>query len=1042
MGTEDGVKYLNEVIDSIWEQAFIPKVDITDVLCGQGIRYKTVPYGHRQDVFEDCSSWDIFKAGSSWGKPDGHVIFKFSFVVPSSMQDKEVFLFVSTGAEDIWNTDNPQMLIYVDGKRRSGMDMNHNCISIFSKERWQSLTGEGDGERTVDIGIYAYSNLSENGNLLNMEIAALNEKALAAYYDLKVPMDAYTAMAEIGDSHANGILDTLTRACDILKESQDQNKEYSEAELTKVSDYLDENLYGKGDCIATVASIGHTHIDVAWKWPLRQTREKVLRSFSTVLELMKRYPEYLFMSSTPQLYEMVREDEPELFEEILGRIKEKRFEPEGAMWLEADCNLTSGESLVRQIFYGKKYFKEMLGVNSTVLWLPDVFGYSAAMPQILKKSGIRAFTTTKVAWNDTNRLPYDLFMWEGIDGSRIPTYIISTCDLPLADKAARDGGILNYTYNGRQNATQVMGTYAAFREKNLTNEVLTCYGFGDGGGGPTMDMLEMDRRLRRGIPGVPRTVQKSVTGFFDDLLDRIKDAKDIPVWNDELYLEFHRGTYTSIGKNKRYNRKLEYLLKEAEIICLLAFLLKKREYPHKKLEELWKVLLLNQFHDILPGSSIEEVYTVSAAQYEDTIAEVTKLIGDNSGVFLESECALPGMAEGEDDRRPITVSTDKEGTLHVDTRFYDMEIDAKGEIVRLYDKVLKTEIGDCNAVPLNRLIAFEDKPKEYDCWNIDADFENVSFDVTDCSNMSVIGPDPVSGNLEITVERNFRNSKIQQTIVIKPDSRRIDFRTHADWHEHQTLLKAAFPVNVNADKITCEIQYGSIKRNLKKENSFDKAKFECCAHKWIDISDRDGRYGVALLNDCKYGYDSKEKLMRLTLIKSGIYPNPNADQGEHEFTYSLFPHEGDHVTGGVITQARRLNEDSHYILPVSLDDHKQALFQMAATPSEAVGKLVSGLISFKEADGIFVEAVKKAEDNDDVIIRFYEGNGQGRNITAKLFGGYDLEPVRVCECDLLEKECDTKENFTFDRDNKELSLWVGAYEIKTIRISMQKMQSF
>lgn len=1063
---------IKDALEQLEKQLFSDVMSVSEVMTEDGIRIKEVPYGSRETVLEDASTWERFEHGASWGEPDKHYCFHVAVEIPEIYRGKEVLFFLSTGAEDIWNTNNPQMLVYINGKRRCGMDMNHNSITIYDKEDWDC-----GKDRLVDIRIYAYSNLDKNENYLKMTIAARNEAVQKLYFDLKVPFEAMQAMLGIPSSKRESVLDTtagafeeqnknveisdeildelstkistdvqnsvkiildgLSTACGLIDVENVDNKNpltNNCGKLAEAADFLRKSLYGKDYLPVTVASVGHTHIDVAWKWRIRQTREKVIRSYSTVMELMKKYPEYLFMASTPQMYDFVKEEEPELFEEIKEKVKEGRFEPEGAMWLEADCNLTSGESLVRQILYGKEYFKEEFGVDSKVLWLPDVFGYSAALPQILKKSGIKAFMTTKVAWNDTNRMPHDLFNWEGIDGSVIPTYIITTCDYDKAVEAGKDDRILNYTYNGRQNASQVMGAWEAFREKDLTDVVLDCYGYGDGGGGPTWEMLEMSRRLELGIPGVPKTKQESVGRFFEDLLSEV-EGKDIPAWKDELYLEYHRGTYTSIGKNKKNNRRSEYLLAEAELLSVCAFLQGKSAYPAKEIKDIWKKIMLNQFHDILPGSSIEEVYHDSDVDYAD-IKRRAEIIIDEAAKELNLSklgCDVD-KAEGGDitcgEKKAVSndISCEnKDGKIFINTRFYTVVVDENGELESLFDKKCGKELRDTNQSPLNRLIAFEDKPKEYDCWNIDADFENVSWDVTDLSELSVSDVDN-SGKIVISIKRPFRNSEIQQNIHFYADSRRIDFETKIDWHEHQTLLKAAFPVDVDSEQITCETQYGNLKRNLKRENSWDRAKFECCAHKWMDISDKEGSFGVAVLNDCKYGYDAKEKLMRLTLIKSGIFPNPNADQGLHEFTYSLFPHEGDYREGKVIEEARKLNENSHFYIPESKSS-------LSGQPSDIVAAAMRGVIDIEER-GVFVEAVKMAENSNDIVIRLFEGYGEKHTVKASLFTAFDIGPKDVAECDLLEKKTEVHDGFSYDAQNKLLSFEIEPFEIKTFVLSV------
>ena len=1024
---------LEKVIDKLHMRMFGEKISIEKCLYGDTIRFKKVPYGHRKNLFEDCSNWDAFDNGGLWGEPDRHYLFRLKILIPDEFYGKEVSFFMSTGADDIWNTDNPQMLVYINGERRCGMDMNHNSVCIYEKGDWEICK-----DRVVDIAIYAYSNLSENGNYLNMEIAAKDENAMLLYFDMLVPFEAAKNFVDTADTEkASVILKKLKIASDMA-----QDGEGGEEELKQASLYLRENLYGKDNSKITVASVGHTHIDVAWKWQLRQTVEKVVRSYSTVMELMKRYPEYLFMASTPQMYEFCRKEEPGLFHEIKECVKDGRFEVEGAMWLEADCNLTSGESLVRQIIYGKRYMKDTFGVESSILWLPDVFGYSAAMPQILKKSGIRAFITTKLGWNDTNRMPHDLFWWKGIDGSKVVTYLITTCDYLKADQAMKENDRLEYTYNGRQNASQILGTYRAFREKQVTDTVLTCYGYGDGGGGPTWEMLEMDRRLRLGVPGVPVTRQKTVTEFIDDLMENVSSNAEMPVWNDELYLEYHRGTYTSIGKNKLYNRKLEYLLKEAEALCVSALVFAGKEYPKETLDSVWKTVMLNQFHDILPGSSIEEVYKDSWEQYEDAINTITAVIDEaynavadktlnNTGELTSDEA----IREKDAENAYISYEQAPSGTV-ISTPYYNVLVDDKGEIISLFDKEIGKELRKEGDLPLNRLIAFEDRPKDYDCWNIDSTFEDVFWYIDTAEKICMTAYDDngieikgdQKGNEKISkfilnVDRKFRNSSICQKILFYNDSKRIDFKTNIDWHEHQILVKAAFPVDVDSDEITCDIQYGSLKRSLKRDTTWEKAKFECCAHKWIDISDKEGRYGVAILNDCKYGYDAKEKLMRLTLLKSGIFPNPNADQGEHEFTYSLFPHSGDYRNGNVIENARNLNVEAHYYLPAGCkgETTKDILAQDQR------------IIDLGGQRGVFVEAIKQSEDGKNLIIRLYEGYGDEHVVKATLFKNSSIVPKTVSECDLLENVVDDSIGLKYDDSSKEVSFEIKPYEIVTIR---------
>lgn len=1033
---EQTIDQIQKFVDGLASKRWTQVSRVQDLEGFGGIYYKKIPYGVRTQVVNDHEGFDHFDPDSLWGGSDQHYYFRFTFKVPEVYDGKTLLMFISTGADDIWNTDNPQMMIYVNGKLYCAMDMNHDHVKISES------AALGD---EYEIGIYAYSNTENATNSLGIRFTSEDKDMIRLYYDIETPFEVLKSLPE-DDSNRQLLIDVLSKAISL--------------DPKDISDYLLNNLYGKDIPEATVKSIGHTHIDVAWKWPLRQTREKAIRSWTNVLKLMDRYPEYHFMASTPQMYEFVSEDEPELFDRIKEKVKEGRFEPEGCMWLEPDCNIPSGESLIRQIIYGQRYFKENFGHETQVLWIPDAFGYSSALPQILSKSGIKYFMTTKLSWNDTNRLPYDLMYFKGIDGSKVLLYVITTCDNKNALEAGYDK-LLNYTYNGLQNPSEVMGTWNAFRQKDITNNVLTCYGYGDGGGGPTEDMLERSRRMSLGIPGCPRTEQTSLTDFFHKLEEDFEKAQDKPEWSDELYLEYHRGTYTSMGANKRYNRLSEYMIQDAEFMCIMNMLLNNKAYPSKEIDDIWKIILLNQFHDILPGSSIKDVYDDSKEQYEKILADGKDII-DKSGkdivAFIQgfdgenrkesficinaAGHSRKGLARLEDGRlvevkdivpakglakvsidyadsfskeghNPMSVMKREDGSLVVSTLFFEAVFDSCGEITGLFDKVSGRMVRDESGSPLGRLIAFEDKPKEYDCWNIDADYENVQEAVTDLSKMEIVQDDPYT--LTIHLERKFRNSAINQNVVFYSNTSRIDFVTDIDWHEHQVLLKAAFPLNVKADKVTAEIQFGNVSRTLKPKTSWDKARFEMCAHRWVDMSEPEsegGKFGVAILNDCKYGYDAKDSTIRLTLLKSGIYPNPEADNGHHHFTYSLYTHKGDYRQGKVIEEAENLNRPL-ILIPAAGDrslgiNTKDSISERKTSDSSTYLPNSFGIIDIGDAEGIFIDTVKKAEESDDVIVRMYEGYGLDHDIKVSvpdaLIKAAGYRNVVITKCDLKEKD--------------------------------------
>lgn len=989
---------------------------------------KDIGYGQRDTILEDTSNpgWEPFNNGSRFGGKDTHACFRTQLQIPEEYEGTEIVLQLRTGVTDIWNTDNPQFLIYVNGEIACGMDMNHHDLC---------LTGTAVPGEHFDIGIYAYSNSANLSDYLKISYVEKHSAVEKFYYDFKVLLDACLEKKP-DDRDRIGLLSILDEAVNRTYLVKVPSDRFFDSVCT-TDEWLCEKTYdiydGKGN--VTVHSIGHTHIDVAWKWPVRQTREKAVRSFATVLRYMEEYPAYRFMSSTPQLYKFVKEDAPELFEKIRARVKEGRWEPEGSMWVEPDCNLTGGESLVRQILFGKGFFEQEFGTGNAVLWLPDVFGYSAALPQILKKSGIDYFMTTKINWNEYDKSPHDLFMWRGIDGSEVLTYLISTTEHRLYPELSVNPRF-ETTYNGRQNVSQVMGTWQRFTDKELTDEVLTCYGHGDGGGGPTAQMLEEDARMAKGIPGVPVTRQTFVREFFDRLSDKLKESgAKLPKWSGELYLEYHRGTYTSQARNKKYNRRAEFMNTAAEIAGLWACLCDgERAYPSAQLKKNWETTLLNQFHDILPGSSIGEVYSVTSGEYEEILASDRNIIDDsiaaitgpagknialynflsferdelmetpNGPVLIEGIPAL-GFKVVDPSEGPLAESsfTYESTTGVLQTPFYQVQFNGQGEIAALYDKQAARDIVKPGEV-LNRLIAFEDRPWEYDCWNIDSYYtdkpmtlEFVDFEMVEDSRE----------RFTVKVRFSFEESLVTQRISFYRSSRRIDFKTHVDWKQQQILLKAAFPFDLVTDKCRADIQFGNVERSTHRNTSWDEARFEICMHKWIDVSEAD--YGVALLNDCKYGADTYESTVRLTLIKSGIFPDPDADKGEHEFTYSLLPHMGDFREGKVDREAFRLN------MPIV-----RAETGLRTGDCDSLLKI--------DRDGVFVDALKEAEDKRGLILRIHEAFGRRTKISVDV---KRLDVKTVIPCNLLEKEID---DLSSNIRDGVITTEIKPYEILTFRL--------
>ncbi|MGE5581139.1 MAG: alpha-mannosidase [Bacillota bacterium] len=1020
-----------------------------------GVHYKEGKFPSINEVNQSPSPWLEFHPDARWGGRNIHRWFRATVTIPENFAGKTAAFRLVTGeTPNSWDATNPQFILYIDGELIQGLDINHQEV-IFTRR--------AEPGRTHQLDLDGYSGILKRLSEFHPSLVMVDEKIRRLYFDLYVPlMVAKEYPAD--DRQREVLLTVLNEAVNIL----DLRKPYSPQFYSSVDDavsYLAEHLYQPRrspaeEAVATC--IGHTHIDVAWLWTLAQTREKAARSFATVLKLMEDYPEYIFISSQPQLYQFVKEDHPELYAKIKERVKEGRWEPEGAMWVEADCNLASGESLVRQLLFGTRFFEKEFGVKSKILWLPDVFGYSAALPQLLKKAGIDYFMTTKISWNEFNKMPYDTFIWRGIDGTEILTHFITTRDPDFN---------LNphcTTYNGKLVPGAIIGGWRRYQQKNINHDILVAFGYGDGGGGPTPEMLENGRRMSRTLPGCPKVQMGRAADYFQRLAAEISGKKDLPRWSGELYLEYHRGTYTSMGRNKRYNRRSELLYQDTEFLSSWSRLL-GHDYPQKEINQGWETILLNQFHDILPGSAIKEVYEDSRRQYEQILAQGRKLAdtalaaisaaikvenpsvivfntvsfdrdeivnaeipggddyssvideagrrspiqrvadyGKNSVIFTAAKVPAKGYRvyrlSKEVGKTPSELRITPSG---LENRYFRIEIDSRGTIASFYDKVNRRQVLKPGQRG-NMLQAFEDKPAEFDNWNIDLFFLEKMWEIDEAQEITVIEEGPVRGG--IVIRKKFLDSTIEQKIYIYQDIPRVDFDTEIDWRENQVLLKAAFPVDVHAEKATFDIQFGNVERPAHSNTSWDLAQFEVPAHKWVDLSE--AGYGLSLLNDCKYGHDIKDGLMRLTLIKSGNDPNPEADREKHHFRYALYPHSGDWRTGGTNSMAYSFN------VP---------LYSRFEEPHS--GTLPSELSLFRvDRENVVLETVKKAEDSDAVILRFYES--ENRRSTAHLSSF--LKILRVTECNLLEEEQEeipvTDQGFQFE---------IKPYEIKTFKVEIR-----
>lgn len=770
---------------------------------------------------------------------------------------------------------------------------------------------------------------------------------------------------------------------------------------------------------------GHAHTDLAWLWPLAETRRKLRRTWWTVIDLMDRYPDFTFDQSSAQAYAWMEADDPELFARVRERVREGRWEPVGGTWVEPDANITGGESFVRQLFYGQRYFESTFGARHSVIWLPDVFGYSGALPQILRGAGISGFFTIKLNWNESNTFPYDLFTWEGIDGASVTAHMF-----------ANPG----HGYNGNIVPFDTLGTWRNFRGKTRHNESLLSFGWGDGAGGPSERMLENYARIRD-FPALPRLRMGLVEEFFHGI-----PSEGLPKVVGELYLELHRGTLTTQAKTKRLMRQGEHRLFEAEVFASIASL-DGHAYPADDLEHHWKTLLLNQFHDILPGSSITEVYGDAHQQLEEVTEAATTLrnqalatgnepIVANAGlyprpltIFVAEASSLPAENAVRQDieggvlicapgvsvpalgsvslqaitsaaiRMAAATGSESGGSFVLENHLLRVSIGADGTIDQIFDKeaerVVLTDRG-------NQLCAYVDKPYAWDAWDIDETYARDGEEIIEVESVELIESGPIRAS--VRVERQWRDSTITQTYRLWNDSKRLDIATDIDWHERQVLLKTHFPLAVRSDHAAFETMYGAVTRPTHRNSPWDAARFEGCGHRFGDLSEPG--YGVALLNDGKYGYEALGSDLMLSLLRSPLYPDPLADEGEHRFTYSLLPHIGDWTESDVVQQAFALNSP---------------LIVTTGTPRP----------SFVTVDGIAlgIGALKRAENGNGLILRLYEPHG-ARGVAELHF---DQPLASATFVDLLEDDLET-EAASESTGGPGILLDFRPFEIKSLRI--------
>lgn len=958
-----------------------------------------------------ASSYTPVTVGTAWGRPWGTTWFAVAGDVPASWRDAEGRLPEDTRAElvvDLGFTPGQsgfqaEALVW----DRGGAPMKG--ISPFNT----AVPAAVDAAGRIDVLIEAASN-PDVGSLFTFEPTHLGDPATAGVAPSYVLRAVDVALRDIPVQELLADTVTLRTLADELEPASARRAEILEG-LDRMIDAIDPGAVGAtadagrqllAPLLAkpahasahTLHAVGHAHIDSAWLWPVRETARKVSRTFSNVLSLMDEDADFVFASSSAQQFAWVKEHYPALWQRLLARVREGRFIPVGGMWVESDTNMVGAEAMVRQLLEGKSFFLEEFGIETPEVWLPDSFGYSAALPQIIRASGSRWFLTQKISWNETNRMPHHTFLWEGIDGTRVFTHF------PPVDK-----------YNSDVSAHDLAHAQRNFSDKGRTNVSLLPYGYGDGGGGPTAEMTAAIARTRD-LEGSP-AVEHSTPARFFETAEREYTAPE--TWAGELYLEFHRGTYTSQLRTKQGNRRSEHLLREAELWATTATVRTGAAYPAAELKRLWRLVLLQQFHDILPGSSIAWVHRDAERNYEAIAAELEQIIERSLRALAgtgthtlrvnaapHARADVPALSGGTAAPSGSVTPVATASGFVLENALVRVGIDADGMIDTLVDLTAGREC----VPPSQRAALFQlhrDTPTQWDAWDID---EHYRRNVTD-----LVEADEVRADADaVVVRRSFGASTLQMRITLDEGSRTVRLAIDVDWHEQQKLLKLAVPVDVHTDQARSEIQFGHIVRPTHTNTSWDAARFETVAHRWVQVAEPG--FGLAVVNDSTYGHDitrqprqdgSTSSTVRLSLIRGALFPDPQQDQGPH------------HLEVGIVVGA-----DVHDAI---VEGYRINLPERRVPASAATE--IAPIVTVSDPS-VVVEAVKLAEDgSSDVIVRLYES--LGRRIRARVAPGFAHSDVT--ETDLLERDIAASALVGVDADGAELAL--RPFQLVTLRFA-------
>ncbi|GGO94146.1 alpha-mannosidase [Wenjunlia tyrosinilytica] len=986
-----------------------------------------------------------FRAGTAWGAPWSTAWFRVRGEVPAEWAGRRVEAVFDLGFVGDWPGNQAEALAHtLEGVPIKAVNPQNQYIPVGNPakggERVHLLLEAAanpdilahDFIGPTPLGDRATASTDPLYRFIRADLAVLDETVWHLALDLQVLRELMLELGD-GDPRRHEIMHAIDRALDAL------HLDDIPGTAADCRERLREVLSRPANASAhTISGVGHAHIDSAWLWPIRETKRKTARTFANVTALAEEYPDFVFACSQAQQYAWVKENHPVIHERIHEAVENGQWAPVGGMWVEADGNLPGGEALARQLVHGKRFFLDEFGIEAQGVWLPDSFGYTAAYPQLAKLAGMRWFLTQKLSWNQTNRLPHHTFWWEGIDGSRVFTHF------PPVD-----------TYNAQFSGKEMAHAVRNYADKGRGTRSLAPFGHGDGGGGPTREMMERARRLAD-LEGSAKVRIEHPDAFFEAARAEYPDA---PVWSGELYLELHRATYTSQARTKAGNRRSEHRLREAELWAATAALRTDFAYPYEALDGLWKTVLLHQFHDILPGSSIAWVHREAEAEYARVARELEEITAGaldalaasapaggephafNTGPRDRTEVlAIPAGLTGPVTERSPGVQRLADGSLAVvaevpasgsaplsgaavpatppvtvtgrvlDNGLVRVEIAEDGTLASVRDLVADREVL-APGTGGNVLRLHGDLPNYWDAWDIDKHYRNQYRDLREAGSVTVVERGPLMGS--VRVERAFGSSRVVQTVTVRTGSRRVDVHTEIDWHEAEKILKALFPLDVHAERSAAEIQFGHVHRPTHTNTSWEAARFEVYGHRWVHIGEPG--YGVAIINDSTYGHDVSRSAREdggttttvgLSLVRAPRVPDPGADQGAHSFTYSLLP-------GAAIEDA--IAEGYALNLPL----------RVGSAPAAAAG---DALVS-TDSPAVTVEAVKLADDRSgDVVVRLYESLG-GR-ARARLRTGFPLAGAEVT--DLLERPVPEQEA-TFDEQGVSVSL--RPFQILTLRLS-------